>query len=140
MMSEEEQEEEDLDFLLNPELVDRFKLMFERRLEATKTEKEEIDNAQKNITKTITNLEDKLEILTKYSEFIKAKGFGYCKQEADSYFEEMKNAEKDRLPTDFVNSSQTVETPRVCGEYYLLTSGEMFQCKKNEEHNGSCGP
>ncbi len=150
-MSDEEQQEkinqDALAFLTSPELIEQFQSMYQKRLEYIRKQKDELDKKRDEMEKTLAVLEDNLEILDNYSKFINQKGFGYCKQEADSYFEEMVNAEKARMSEPNFETlyncsftSEPMDDDPICGQYFMGGDGiTMRNCPKPKGHKGKCG-
>lgn len=127
-MSEEDQTES-LDFLLKPELIEKFIGMFDSRITALDDELARVETARKNIQAAQNELQEKKDILTNYQKFIKVKGFGYIKQTADEFFEEMRKANENRIPEP--DDDYTCDEKVPVGPY-------VFKCTKAAFHDGEC--
>jgi hypothetical protein len=128
-MSETENQEEEFspEVLLNPELLDEFINMFSGRLAYAEGEKVKTEKTLQDQSNQILLLQNKLEVLLKYKKFQALNGFGYTKQTADEFFENMTQANQDRI--------QFSET---CSGKYMFMQME-YQCSKVPGHPGPCG-
>jgi len=115
------------DFLLNPEMIDKFLGMFEGKIKFYEQELLKTENIRIQIKENINQLEEKQEIMLNYSKLIKGKGFGYMKQQADDHFKNMKESEANRI----------VEN-KYCGMPYKFMKKE-YNCLKPDGHEGNCG-
>lgn len=130
-MSDNENFEEPLDFLLKPELIKEFITMLQNRIAAAEANMSQLDETKAKIENTTNTLKSKLETLEKYTQFIEAKGFGYTKQTADEYFKKMNEAQTNRLLEN--NSSYSH-----CGRNYVIDE-MVYVCFRPENHEGECG-
>lgn len=115
------------DFLLNPELIEKFLGMFKVKIGFMEGELEKTENIAKQIKINIVLLEEKHDLMLNYSKFISGKGFGYMKQEIDAHFKNMKESESNRI----------VEN-KYCGMPYMFMRKE-YNCLKPTGHTGKCG-
>lgn len=136
--------DENLDFLLNPDQIEAFTEMLESRINAGEAQKQQLIAHQKQIEETLNGLRSKLKNLQNYRKFLDLKGYAYTKQTADSYFEEMEQAAKTRIPEEdttmngafhFTNRTTPPET---CGEYFTFQEN-LCKCLKPRDHLGECG-
>jgi len=137
-MSEEEtkdenQEEFDPEILLNPEMLDEYINMFASRIAHAEGEKIKSEKTLQDWKNMVLMLQNKQEVLLKYKKFLTLGGFGYTKQTADDFFENMDQANLDRLK--FTESPQQINT---CPGTYLFMQME-YQCAKEPGHVGPCG-
>lgn len=124
----EQKEKIPAEVLLNPELLEKFLDMFETNISYLESQKTEIENARKQTESDLNELKEKKDTLQRYSQFLNAKGFGYTKQTADEFFEQVKNSNSERL---------AAENPS-CGKTYDCF-GMSFKCQKQIFHTGDCG-
>jgi len=115
------------DFLLNPELIDKFLGMFKSKIGFLEEELEKTENIVKQIKVNIDLLQEKHDIMLNYSKFISGKGFGYMKQAIDNHFKNMKEAESNRI----------VEN-KYCGMSYIFMK-KRYNCLKPKGHDEKCG-
>jgi len=113
------------DFLLNPDLIDKFLGMFDSKIQLYKSELEKTDNIRKQLQANISILEEKQEIMLNYSKFVKGKGFGYMKQTADEHFKNVKEADSNRVV-------------QYCGLPYNYLNKD-WSCMRPPGHDGDCG-
>jgi len=140
-MSEEEKEKIPnlSELLLNPKLIDDFLQMFNSQLEALADEGIRIEKIRESNEKTVNLLEEKRAILTKYKQFVDHKGFGYTKQQADSYFEEIAEAEKARIPEpENIPEDSEHFNIEICSQPYPFY-GVILNCTRPRGHDGGCG-
>lgn len=115
------------DFLLNPELIEKFLGMFDSKIKFYESELEKTENIKKQLQDNIRILEEKQEIMLNYLKFVKGKGFGYMKQTADEHFKNVKAADTNR-----------VAAPKYCGIPYTFMN-KTYTCMKPKDHTGDCG-
>lgn len=115
------------EFLLNEEDIEKFLGLLDAKIEYMDGELEKIETARKQFQGNIEDLKQKRQILTRYSQFLKQKGFGFAKQEADDFFKNIKYTEEERIPE-----------PDYCGlDFHFI--GKVMSCMKPKGHDGNCG-
>ncbi len=133
---DENQEEEDFnpEILLNPEMLDEYINMFASRIAHAEGEKIKAEKVLKDWESMVLMLKDKQDVLLKYKKFLTLGGFGYTKQTADDFFENMQQSNLDRI--QFTEPSEQL-TP--CHQVYQLM-GIPYRCFKPAGHFDECGP
>ncbi len=116
------------EFLLNEEDIEKFLGLLDSKIEYMDGELDKIEEARKQFEGNIQDLKEKRQILTRYSQFLKQKGFGFAKQEADEFFKEVKHANENR-----------VTEPQIFCNMPFQYLNHTFQCLKPIGHDGPCG-
>jgi len=94
--------EENLEFLLNPEQISKFIEMLKARIDAGEAQLTQLKEHQTQVEETLNDLRSKLENLQNYHKFLDLKGYAYTKQQADSHFKEIQEAEKTRMTEETI--------------------------------------
>lgn len=134
---DENQEEFNPEILLNAEMLDEYINMFASRIAHAEGEQIKKEKEMKEWEQMVLMLKNKQEVLLKYKKFLTLGGFGYTKQTADDFFDNMDQANLNRIKfgeppePNFDNQQQ-------CPGTYIFMQME-YRCSKEPGHVGPCG-